>query len=89
MPDWRWEQAMAEQGEQRMLAAIFAADIVGYSRLMEADERGPIARLKVYRTELIDPKIAEHHGRIVKNIGDGISFEEGSGLTPCASNYRG
>ncbi len=66
---------MAEQGEQRRLAAIFAADMVGYSRLMEADERGTIARQKSHRTELIDPKIAEHHGRIVKLMGDGMLVE--------------
>jgi len=66
---------MAEQGEQRRLAAIFAADMVGYSRLMEADERGTIARQKSHRAELIDPKIAEHHGRIVKLMGDGMLVE--------------
>jgi adenylate cyclase len=66
---------MAELGEQRRLAAIFAADMVGYSRLMEADERGTIARQKVHRAELIDPKIAEHHGRIVKTTGDGLLVE--------------
>lgn len=66
---------MAEQGEQRRLAAIFAADMVGYSRLMEADERGTIARQKAHRTELIEPKISEHHGRIVKTTGDGMLVE--------------
>jgi adenylate cyclase len=66
---------MAEQGEHRRLAAIFAADMVSYSRLMEADERGTIARQKAHRTELIDPKIAEHHGRIVKLMGDGMLVE--------------
>ncbi len=66
---------MAELGERRRLAAIFAADMVGYSRLMEADEQGTIARHKVHRTELIDPKIAEHHGRIVKTTGDGMLVE--------------
>ena len=66
---------MAEQGEQRRLAAIFTADMVGYARLMEADERGTIARQKLHRTELIDPKIAEHHGRIVKLMGDGMLVE--------------
>ena len=50
---------MAEQGEQRRHAAIFVADMVGYSRLMEADERGTIARQKSHRAELIDPKIAD------------------------------
>ncbi len=56
---------------QRRLAAILAADMVGYSRLMEADEKGTIARQKALRKELIDPKIAEHNGRIVKTTGDG------------------
>jgi adenylate cyclase len=66
---------MVEQKEQRRLAAIFAGDMVGYSRLMEADERGTIARQKTHRAELIDPKIIEHHGRIVKTTGDGILVE--------------
>ncbi len=66
---------MVEQSEQRRLAAILAADMVGYSRLMEADERGTVARQKTHRTELIDPKIDEHHGRIVKTTGDGILIE--------------
>ena len=49
--------------------------MVGYSRLMEADERGTITRQKAYRAELIDPKIADHHGRIVKTTGDGLLVE--------------
>ena len=59
----------------RRLAAIFAADMVGYSRLMAADEEGTIARQKIHRSELIDPKIAEHGGRIVKLMGDGMLVE--------------
>ena len=51
---------MVEQIEKRRLAEILAADVVGYSRLMEADERDTVARQKTHRTELIDPKIAEH-----------------------------
>ena len=66
---------MVEQNEQRRLAAILAADMVGYSRLMETDERGTIARQNTYRAELIDPKITEHHGRIVKTTGDGMLVE--------------
>ena len=66
---------MAEQGEQRRLAAILAADMVGYSRLMEADERGTLARQKAQRAELIDPGIARHHGRLVKTTGDGLLVE--------------
>jgi class 3 adenylate cyclase len=60
---------------ERHLAAILAADVVGYSRLMEADEPGTIAALTAHREELIEPKIAEHHGRIVKLMGDGILVE--------------
>jgi class 3 adenylate cyclase len=54
----------------RRLAAILAADIAGYSRLMGADEEGTHERLKAHRHELIDPKISEHRGRIVKTTGD-------------------
>jgi adenylate cyclase len=66
---------MAEERLQRRLAAILAADVVGYSRLMRADEAGTLARLKSLRTELIDPRIAEYGGRIVKTTGDGILIE--------------
>jgi TolB-like protein/class 3 adenylate cyclase/tetratricopeptide (TPR) repeat protein len=67
-----------EQGVERRLAAILAADVVGYSRLMEADEAGTHARLKALRKELIEPRIAERHGRIVKLTGDGALVEFGS-----------
>ncbi len=60
---------------QRRLAAILAADMVGYSRLMGADEEGTIARQKAHRRELIDPEIAEHGGRVVKTTGDGLLLE--------------
>src|SRR5215467_14328478 len=59
----------------RKLAAIVAADVVGYSRLMGADEAGTLAALKAHRRELVDPKIAAHHGRIVKTTGDGLLVE--------------
>jgi adenylate cyclase len=59
----------------RKLAAILAADVAGYSRLMGTDEEGTLERLKAHRRELIDPKIAEHHGRIVKTTGDGMLVE--------------
>jgi class 3 adenylate cyclase len=59
----------------RRLAAILAADVAGYSRLMGADEEGTHERLKAHLRELVDPKIAEHHGRIVKNTGDGFLAE--------------
>jgi adenylate cyclase len=57
--------------QTRRLAAILAADVAGYSRLMGADEEGTLERLKTHRWQLIDPKINEHHGRIVKTTGDG------------------
>jgi len=60
---------------ERRLAAILATDVVGYSRLIRADEEGTLAALKVLRSDLIDPKIAEHHGRIVKLMGDGMLAE--------------
>jgi adenylate cyclase len=63
---------------ERRLAAILAADVAGYSRLMGADEEGTLARLKAHRRELIDPKISEHRGRIVKTTGDGMLVEFGS-----------
>jgi adenylate cyclase len=61
--------------QTRRLAAILAADVVRYSRLMGADEEGTLERLKALRRELVDPKIAEHHGRIVKTTGDGMLVE--------------
>src|SRR2546423_4736679 len=62
-------------GQPRRLAAILAADVAGYSRLMGADEEGTLERLKALRREIVDPKIAEHHGRIVKTTGDGLLVE--------------
>src|SRR6516164_555337 len=59
----------------RRLAAILAADVAGYSRLMAADEEGTLARLMSHRHGLVDPKIAEHRGRIVKTTGDGLLVE--------------
>ena len=66
---------MASDQVKRKLAAILAADIAGYSRLMGADETGTLARLKEYRLELIDPKNKQYHGRVVKTTGDGILIE--------------
>src|SRR5271169_618086 len=60
---------------ERRLAAILAADVAGYSRLIEADEEGTLGRLKALRAEVIDPKISAHHGRIVKTTGDGLLVE--------------
>src|ERR1700726_2237233 len=67
--------ALATERVERKLAAILAADVAGYSRLMGTDEEGTLARLKAHRRELIDPKIAEHRGRIVKTTGDGLLVE--------------
>ena len=61
--------------QTRRLAAILAADVAGYSRLIEGDEEGTFGRLKSLRTELIDPKIDGHRGRIVKTTGDGLLVE--------------
>jgi adenylate cyclase len=71
---------MAEAHVERRLAAILAADIVGYSRLMGIDEEGTLAALKTHRRELVDPKIAEHRGRIVKTTGDGVLVEFASAV---------
>ncbi len=60
---------------ERRLAAILAADVVGYSRLMGEDETGTLERLKSLRKELVQPKIAEGRGRIVKLMGDGLLAE--------------
>jgi len=65
---------------ERRLAAILAADIAGYSRLMGGDEEGTLARLKVFRKALVDPKVAKHRGRIVKTTGDGILVEFASAV---------
>ena len=64
----------------RRLAAILAPDVAGYSRLMGADEEGTLERLKALRRELVDPKIAEHRGRIFfqKTTGDGLLVEVAS-----------
>ena len=66
---------MASDQVKRKLAAILAADIAGYSRLMGADEAGTLARLKEYRRELIDPKNKQYRGHVVKTTGDGILIE--------------
>src|SRR3984885_429816 len=63
---------------ERRLGAILAADVVGYSRLIGADEEGTLDRLKSIRGELIDPTIAIHRGRLVKTTGDGLLVEFGS-----------
>jgi adenylate cyclase len=66
---------MVKTRVERRLAAILAADVAGYSRLIGADEEGTLARFKAIRGELVDPKIDEHYGRIVKTTGDGLLAE--------------
>ena len=66
---------MPTERVERRLAAILAADVAGYSRLMSTDEEGTLERFKAHRHELIDPKIMEHHGRVVKTTGDGMLIE--------------
>src|SRR5262249_49365545 len=74
---------------KRRLAAILAADVAGYSRLIEADEKGTLRRLKALRAEIIDPKIAEHRGRIVKTTGDGLLVEFASVVDALRCAARG
>ena len=69
---------MSKEGMERRLTTILAADVVGYSRLMAADEVGTLAQLKTHRKELIEPKTADHGGRMVKLMGDGTLMEFGS-----------
>ena len=71
--------------ETRKLAAILAADVVGYSRLAGSDEDRTLARLRALRSDLVDPTIAVHHGRVVKRTGDGILVDsEASDAVRCA-----
>ena len=71
---------MGGERVERRLAAVFAADVAGYSRLMGTDEEGTLARLKAIRTALVDPAIASHRGRIVKTTGDGMLVEFASAV---------
>src|SRR5689334_2904360 len=66
--------------ENRRLAAILAADVVGYSRLMQEDEAGTLAALKQRRKEIFEPTLARHRGRVVKLMGDGVLVEFGSAV---------
>jgi TolB-like protein len=75
---------MAEERVQRRLAAILAADVVGYSRLIEQDEAGTLAVLKERRTDILKPLVAEHHGRVVKVMGDGVLVEFASAVNAVA-----
>jgi len=69
---------VSEEGVERRLTTILAADVVGYSRLMAADEAGTLTSLKAIRRELIEPKTTQHHVRVVKLMGDGTLMEFGS-----------
>jgi class 3 adenylate cyclase len=71
---------MAEERAQRRLAAILAADVVGYSRLMERDEAGTLATLKDRRRKILVPLVGQHQGRIVKVMGDGVLVEFASAV---------
>ncbi len=71
---------MARENIERRLAAILSADVVGYSRLMGVDETGTLGALRAHRSELIDLMIAEHKGRVVKLMGDGLLVEFASAI---------
>src|SRR5246127_4230919 len=75
LPRYPGRRTAGRMTTPRRLAAILAADVAGYSRLMGADEEGTLERLKALRHDLVDPKIAEHKGRIVKTTGDGLLVE--------------
>jgi adenylate cyclase len=81
---------MEEANVDRRLAAVLAADVVGYSRLMEVDEAGTLARLKTVRLELIDPAISKCKGRIIKTTGDGmlVEFQSVTEALRCAVDFQ-
>ena len=74
--------------ETRKLAAILAADVAGYSRLAGSDEERTLARLRALRSDLIDPTMAVHNGRIVKRTGDGVLRESEASSMPFAAQSR-
>jgi adenylate cyclase len=81
---------MESHGGERRLSAILAADMVGYSRLMEADETGTLARLRTHRLELVDPVIAKNKGHIIKTAGDGmlVEFQSVADAVECAAEIQ-
>src|SRR6266446_8120172 len=81
-------EEMDVPGPERRLAAVLAADMVGYSRLMEVDETGTLARLKTHRIELIDPAIAKNRGRIIKTTGDACWSNSTASPTRCCALPR-
>src|SRR5215475_8331113 len=82
---------MAEERVRRRLAAILAADVVGYSRLMELDEAGTLAILKARRKEVLEPLVARHQGRVFKVSGDGVlvQFDSAVNAVKCAIDLQG
>src|ERR1700758_418140 len=76
--------------QTRRLVAILAADVAGYSRLIGADEEGTLNRLRSIRADVIDPKVTEHRGRIVKTTGDGLLVEFSSVVDAlrCATQWQ-
>src|SRR6516164_436728 len=81
---------MAEERIQRRLAAILVADVVGYSRMMQADEAGTLAALKSRRTDILQPLVSKHHGRVIKVMGDGVLVEFASAVSAvqCAADLQ-
>jgi class 3 adenylate cyclase len=81
---------VSEDRVERRLSAMMAADVAGYSRLMEADEAGTLARLKTARAEAIDPALADHGGRLVTATGDGllVAFPSAVAAVECAVSGR-
>jgi len=77
--------SLTSERVERRLAAVLAADVAGYSRLMGADEEGTLARLKALRKALVDPTVAKHRGRIVKTTGDGMLVEFASAVDAARS----
>jgi adenylate cyclase len=82
---------MAEDGVQMKLAAILAADVVAYSRMMSEDEAGTLARLKAIRHELFEPETKQYRGRIFKTMGDGamVEFKSATDAVNCAIDIQG
>ena len=78
--NYRSGDTLASERVERRLAAVLAADVAGYSRLMGRDEEGTLAQLKASRKALVDPTIAAHRGRIVKTTGDGMLVEFASAV---------
>src|SRR5215469_8471747 len=75
---------MSEQVPRRRLAAILAADVVGYSRMMQRDEAGTLSALKTRRNAILQPLVSKHQGRIVKLMGDGVLVEFASAVAAVA-----